>query len=140
DGEVDPAREHDEGHADRDDPEDRDARQQVLDVRARQEALLRRGEVDEEADQEDEHGDVAAGARPHACRVVERALPAAILARERAQPWPPAKWAIRASVASSRESSATIRPRNMTSTRSQSVSNSGVSEDDTRIPIPRSAE
>ena len=54
----------------------------------------------------------------------------------RGHSWPPAKCAIRASVASSRESDATIRPRNMTTIRSQSRRSSGISDDDTRIPIP----
>ncbi len=112
-----PAREHDERHPDRDDEEDRDAREQVLDVRLREEVLLGQREEDEDADEQHEHDREAARRRPDArARGRRSRLPLRVDApaprvtgglprSARCVPRSPRR----------AKATATIRPRNMTS-------------------------
>ena len=106
DRQVDAAGEHHERHAHRDDPEDRDAREQVLDVGVGEEVRL--------ADARSRRTARRGGRTPRRsdCRPTRRPRPDRARGRRRrvcvrfmrCSWWPPAKWAMRASVASSRVS------------------------------------
>src|SRR5581483_5420763 len=111
---IDPAREDDERHPDRDDEEDRDAREQVLDVRAREEVRLRDREHDEDEEEQQEHDGEPARRGPGAAEPGGQRPPPGVGPHAR----PPAKSAIRAWGASSRKSTAAILPRKSTAMRS----------------------
>src|SRR5581483_657860 len=136
---IDPAREDDERHPDRDDEEDRDAREQVLDVRAREEVRLRDREHDEDEEEQQEHDGEPARRGPGAAEPGADPGGQRLRPRVGAHACPPAKCAIRASVASSRESTAAILPRKSTAMRSHSVNSSGFSDDETSTAAPSSA-
>ena len=69
-----PGGEHDERHPDRYDEEDRDAREEVLDVRPGEEVLLGQRENDEDRHEEDQHRGVSTRRRPRARGMIENPL------------------------------------------------------------------
>src|SRR5262249_30625068 len=94
------------------------------------------GEEDEDGNQQHEHDGIPARRRPEAAGDVPESRPAALRLRRRRHWWPPAKCAIIGSGASSPAGDAAPPPRNTTAIPSLSVSSSGISEEETRIPIP----
>ena len=136
DREVDPARDEDERPGGGDDQRRRLLVEDVEQVDLREERAARQREGDEQRDEREQDAEAPRDARVEPGRDVERRAltPALILSAPRTPPRgsPPRS-------ARSPASSATIRPRRMTTTRCASPRISSSSDEISRIPMPDSA-